>query len=843
MKYFYQVISIFLLLTTVSFAQAQVSDSLKTMEYTSVERYELGGIKVIGASNTDESALLNIAGFSVGEEVEIPGDNISKAIRKIYELNLFENVEIVLQKTIGDIAFLEIHVTERPRYLRHKYTGVKKSRHEDLNKIVERFVRKGEILTDNTKLNIINKIKEYYREKGYLDAQVNIITEDDKRIKNALDVTIDVERNDRVKVENITFSGNKAFKARQLRSAMKNTRTKHRIFAKSTYEEDEYRDDLKSIKKKYREFGYRDVDILQDSIWRMEDGDLRIHLKINEGAQYYFRSITWSGNSNYNNETLSRLLGIKKGDVFNSSLLEQRLTYSEDGRDVSALYMDNGHLFFRANPVITAIENDSVDMTIRIFEGPQATIDRVVITGNDRTHENVIRRELRTKPGEKFSRSDLIRSQRQLVGLGYFNPEALGINTPVNPSRYTVDIEYDVEEKSSDQLELSAGWNQFSGIIGTLGLQFNNFSIRNIMKKESWRPLPTGDGQRLTLRGQTNGDYFQSYNFSFTEPWLGGNKPTSLNVGGYYTKLRSIGSGGTIFGRGYLSIMNGFVGLGTRISWPDDNFLISGRINYENIRLNDYGQDFYDSDGNIIGNGSYNNITLEVKLARSSIHNPQFPTSGSLISLSAQFAPPYSLLAPRDNYQDLSAQDKFRFLEYHKWRFDFDWYTTVVGNLVFNTNAKIGFLGYYNKEIGLIPFERYEVGGSGLNNQSIGLIGREIISMRGYEVNELEGNGRGGGSVFNKFTAELRYPVSLNPSATIYALAFVQGGNVWGQMRQFNPFDLKKSTGLGIRAFLPMFGLIGFDYGIGFDKPDLINSGAKWTSFGQFNLVLGFEPD
>ncbi len=822
------------------FAQAQEADSLKIIQYSEPQSYEIGGLKVVGARNTDESALLNLSGLKVGEVIEIPGDDITLALRKIYDLHLFQDVKIVLSKTIGNIAFLEIQVKEKPRYLRHHYVGVKKSRHADLNKIVEEFLNKGEVLTQSTVNNIQKGIKAYYREKGYPDATVEIISEPDDKIKNVLDVTIKVDRKERVKVDDITFSGNSVFKARKLRSAMKNTRTKRRLFAKSTFQYDAYLEDLQSLKEKYQAEGYRDVKITTDSIWRQADGDIRIHISIDEGDQYFFKDITWTGNSRYSDQVLSQLLGIKNGDIYNAALLQERLTFSRDGRDVSAIYMNNGHLFFRATPVVTAIHNDSVEVEIRIFEGPQATIDRVVITGNDRTHENVIRRELRTKPGHKFSRADLIRSQRQLIALGYFNPEKLNVSTPVNASRYTVDIKYDVEEKSSDQLELSAGWNQFSGIIGTLGVQFNNFSIRNLFNKEAWRPLPTGDGQRLSLRGQTNGDYYQSYNISFTEPWLGGSKPTSFNIGGYYTKIRPIYSY-RVIGDGYLSITNGFVGLGTRVDWPDDNFIVSARFNYENISLRDYPQDFF-SNGEPISNGNFNNLSLILRIARSSIGNPRFPKSGSEISLKVQLAPPYSLFTDK-NYTEMSPQEKFKFLEYHKWRFDFDWYTTIVGNLVFRTNAKIGFLGYYNEEVGIIPFERYEVGGSGLNNQSIGLIGRDIISMRGYEVQDLPGNRNGGGTVFDKFTVELRYPISLNPTATIYGLVFLQGGNVWQGLRNFNPFDMRKSAGVGLRAYLPMFGLIGFDYGFGFDKPELIQSGASWSKFGQFNLILGFEPD
>lgn len=822
-----------------TFAQANKTDSLKTIDYSEAESYEIGGLKVIGAEHTDESVLLNISGLKVGEAIDIPGEEITTALNNLYALHLFENVKIVLRKTIGKIAFLDIYVEEKPRYLRHNYVGIKKSKHDDLNDIVNRFLNKGEIVTHNTILNIKRKIQDYFKEDGYLDAEVKIITQPNERIENGLNLTINIDRGKRVKIENITFSGNSVFSARKLRNAMENTRTKRRIFAKSAFQRDGYEKDLEAIIERYHKEGYRDARIKSDTVWRNEEGDIRIHIVMNEGKQYYYRNISWTGNSIYSDQTLSKILGIKKGDVYNTALLNERLVFSMTGRDVSALYMDNGHLFFSATPVEVAIVNDSVDVEIRIFEGPQATIDRVIITGNTRTHDNVIRREVRTMPGQKFSRAALLRSQRQLVGLGYFNPP-IKISTPVNPSRYTVDIKYEVEERSSDQLELSAGWNQFSGIIGTLGVVFNNFSVRGLFNPEAWKPLPTGDGQRLSIRGQTNGEYYQSYNFTFTEPWLGGSKPTSFNIGGYYTKIRNITYGGYI-GNGYLSISNGFVGLGTRVNWPDDNFILSGTINYENIFLQDYPRDFF-ANGEPISNGSFNNLTLGIKLARTSINQPRFPTRGSTISLSVNLSPPYSMFTDRD-YTGLSPQEKFRFLEYHKWRFDFDWYATVVGKLVFRANAKIGFLGYYNEEIGIIPFERFEVGGSGLNNQSIGLIGRDIISMRGYEVDEFPANENGGGTVFDKFTVELRYPISLKPTATIYGLAFIQGGNVWQGLRNFNPFDMKKSVGVGLRAYLPMFGLIGFDYGFGFDKPQLIQNGAKWTSYGQFNLILGFEPD
>lgn len=526
-------------------------------------------------------------------------------------------------------------------------------------------------------------------------------------------------------------------------------------------------------------------------------------------------------------------------------MLNTRLQFSQDGRDISSLYLDNGYLFFRVDPVETAIDNDSIDLELRIYEGPQATIDRVVIKGNDRTNEHVIRRELYTRPGDKFSRSDIIRSQREIVNLGYFNPEALGINTPVNPDRGTVDIEYTVEERPSDQLELSAGYQPSTaftrgGVIGTLGVTFNNFSIRNIKNREAWNPLPQGDGQRFSIRGQTSGQNFQSYNASFTEPWLGGKKPNSLTVAGFYNRYAYGFEGSSTYQR--LDIIQGTVGFGTRLKWPDDNFVFRADVDIQTLRLNNWSG-FQDDNGRVVTAGVFHNYNLGLTLARNSINDPIFPKNGSLLSLKVQATPPYSWFRDAGFYQSGDVQKIYRYVEYVKWRLDAEWYTTLVGKLVLKSSAKIGILDQWSSKTGLSPFERFELGGDGLNNQTFGLNGRDIISLRGYEVGDIMTPFPGGAGVFNKYTVELRYPISLNPSSTIFVTAFAQGGNAWKQAKDFNPFDLRRSAGLGLRVFLPMFGTLGFDYGFGFDKPALIGTGHKWTDFAKFNIVLGFEPD
>ncbi len=810
---------------------------LPVMEYGAPKSYEIGGVKVVGAQYSDASALTGIAGFKVGSKIKIPGPDLPRAIRALWKLRLFTDVQINKEKTVGDVIFLEIAVKERPSLSVYSFTGVKKSVHEDLNPIANRFLLKGAIVTDNNKTNAATGMEKYFREKGYLDAKVSVVETIDPKKVNSVKLNFVVERNKKVKIQDITFAGNDHATARKLRKQMDKTHRKLKIFSASKLVASEYEDDKKKILKYYATQGYRDAKIASDSVWREADGDLRLHLNVEEGKRYYFRNITWKGNSIYDPKVLDKVLGISKGDIYNTELLENRLRYSQDGRDVSTLYMDNGYLFFNIDPTEIAIVGDSIDVDMRIYEGPQATIDKVIIKGNDRTHEHVIRRELRTLPGEKFSRSDIIRSQREIINLGYFNQEALGINTPVNPQRGTVDIEYKVEEKPSDQLELSAGWGGY-GVIGTLGVSFNNFSIRNIFKKSAWSPLPQGDGQRVSIRAQSNGKFFQSYNASFTEPWFGGKKPTSLSLSGAYTKY----SGATT--SNYLSILQTNIGVGTRLKWPDDNFVSNTSLDFQQTTINQYS--YFPG----LTDGTYNNFSLQQTFARNSINNPLFPEEGSKFQLTLHASPPYSLFQKNKSYQDLTTSEKFKWVEYFKWKFNAEWYTKVLGKMVMKLDAKIGALGFYNKEIGYSPFGRTSLGGDGLSNRQFGLTGRDILALRGYEEKDLPGNfssdatSTTGGTAFAKYTMELRYPISLNPSSTIYLTTFAQGGNVWQDFKQFKPFDLRRTVGAGLRVFLPMFGTLGFDYGFGIDKPDIMaNPSRKWTDFAKFSIVLGFEPE
>jgi len=824
---------------------AQTPDTLlPVVPYDKPAEFEIGGIRVTGAQYADAGSLIAICGFRVGDKIRIPGGQFAKAVQSLWNLHLFTDVQILRERTVGDKVFLEIVVKELPRYTRHSYIGVKKNQHDDLNGIINKYIQKGAILTDNVKAALVYAMEQHYVDKGYQNAKVSIRQYPDEKATNATRLEFVINKGNRVKIRDIQFSGNANVKSKTLRKKMKNTVRKRRLFKKSKLVRKDYEEDKISIEKYYNTVGFRDARIAKDSIWRDKKGRLMIHMDIDEGHRYFFRNIIWKGNTIYETKYLDQVLGIKKGDVYNQELLDTRLSFSQDGRDISSLYLDNGYLFFRVDPVEVAVDNDSIDLELRIYEGPQATIDRVVIKGNDRTNEHVIRRELFTRPGDKFSRADIIRSQREIVNLGYFNPEALGINTPVNPDRGTVDIEYTVEERPSDQLELSAGYQPstaFSrgGVIGTLGVTFNNFSLRNIKNKAAWNPLPQGDGQRLSIRGQTAGDRYQSYNLSFTEPWLGGKKPNSLTVAGFFNRYSNGFEGADNFQR--LDIINGTVGFGTRLKFPDDNFIFRADLNIQTLKINKYGG-FVDDQNRIINEGIYHNYNLGLTLARNSVNDPIFPRTGSLISLKMQMTPPYSWFKQKTFYDTAGVKDLYRYVEYVKWRVDADWYTTLVGKLVLKTSAKIGILGRWSTKTSLSPFERFELGGDGLSNQSFGLNGRDIISLRGYGTEDIMQKFPGGAGVFNKYTVELRYPLSLNPSSTIFVTTFAQGGNAWARARDFNPFDIKRSVGVGLRVFLPMFGTLGFDWGIGFDKPEFYGE-KKLSNFARFNIVLGFEPD
>ncbi len=846
------------------------SQTEDVFDYGNPGKYTIAGIEIIGAESRDRNAIKSITGLREGKTIEIPGDDIPKAIKSLWRLRLFEDVKIYQTKIDEENnIWLEILIKERPTLSRYTFRGTKKLFHDDLNDKLEDVLVKGSIVTDNTKELATIKIKEYFQEKGYLDTEINIIEENDERKDNAVKLIFEIDSKEKVKIARIDFFNNVKVNDWKLRRQMKNTKQKMTVFKKSKFLKDDFEEDKKSVIAFYNTLGYRDAQIVADTTYINLSDEMQINITVEEGERYFFGDITWQGNTKYTSEQLTTILGISKGEIFNPELLEKRLRFSLDGRDISSLYLDDGYLFFRVDPEETAVRNQVIDMKMVLYEGAQATIENVIINGNDRTHEHVVRREIRTKPGEKFSRSDIIRSQRELMNLGYFNPETIDVQPQVNQQNGTVDIVYNLEERPSDQLELSAGYGGFSGLIGTLGVTFNNFSIRNIKDRSTWSPLPQGDGQKFSMRGQSNGRFFRSFNVSLTEPWLGGKRPTSFTVGGVYSAYDY-----SLLGQGQLGIWRAFVGLGTQLKWPDDFFSSNTTLTLEGINLDNYSANIsrfivqeFDGKQTPINNGDFKNFSLRQIFQRSSIAEPLYPRRGSRVALTIQLTPPYSLFRKSDYWvldeegraqviadrlaelgsgyiptaEDIDLwvrqeenRNKFELLEYHKWRFDAEWYYNIIDKLVFVANAKIGLLGYYDEAIGISPFERFELGGDGLSNQQVGITGKDIISLRGYEDTDLPAFNQGGASVFNKYTMELRYPLSLNPSSTIYGLAFVQGGNSFIGFRNYNPFDLRRSAGFGLRVFLPMFGLLGFDYGWGFDKTE---------SFGNFNIVIGFEPD
>jgi len=856
-----------------AFLTAQIEKN-PVFDYSNPGQFTIGGVEIIGAENRDRNAIKSITGLREGETIEIPGDDIPNAIKALWRLRLFEEIEINQTKLEeGNIIFLEILITERPTLSRYAFRGVKKIYHDDLNEALEGVITKGSIVTGDMKDLASIKIKEYFIEKGFLDTDVIILEEDDETTDNGVKLIFEIEKNERLKIARIDFFENKYATDAKLRRKMKNIKRKNTVYKKSRYIKKEYKEDKAAIINYYRTLGYRDAKFTKDTMYTNIAGELEIKLTIDEGQQYTFGDISWQGNTIYTDEQLTTILGIKNGELFNPEQLEKRLRFSLDGRDVSSLYLDDGYLFFDIQPTEVAVHPDrSIDMRMAIYEGPQATIEDVIIRGNDRTHEHVIRRTLRTRPGEKFSRSDIIRSQRELTNLGYFNPETMDIQPKVNAERGTVDIEYNLEERPSDQLELSAGYGGVSQLIGTLGMTFNNFSMKNFGDRSTWSPLPQGDGQRLSLRAQSNGQLFRSFNASFTEPWLGGKKPNSFTVGLVYS-----GFDYSRFAQGELGIVRGFVGLGSQLKWPDDYFSSSSTLTVERIFLDEYQaaiSNFRVEQNNSIvdiNSGVFWNISLRQVISRSTILQPLYPRGGSRISLAAQFTLPYSSFRGSDFSTTLTADEiaeivnqnklergsgfeptaedldrwrneaeaarKFKLLEYHKWRFDAEWYYNIVDKLVFATSAKVGILGFYDKQIGFSPFERFELGGDGLNNQQVGITGKDIIKLRGYDDEaDFPINDDGGATIFNKYSMELRYPISLNPSSTIYGLVFVEGGNSFLGFKNYNPFDLKRSVGGGLRVFLPMFGLLGFDYGWGFDRD-------RTSGFGEFQIIIGFEPD
>ena len=790
--------------------------------YENPKEFEVGPIRIIGAENFDHNAIRLIAGIRQGQKILIPGQIINNAIKNLWQEGLFSKVNIYAEKEINGIIYLVIELAPRPKLSKFKFKGINRREADKIREEIALYA--GKTISENLIFNTTNKIRGFFREKGYYNINVQINRLADTVINYSEIFLIDIKKGQKVKISNIEIVGNNSVPSWKLKLAMKDTKKYNffRFWKRSKLTMSNYEKDKNAILKKFNKIGLRDAAIVHDTIMFNDKSDILINIQIDEGEKYYFGEFEWIGNTKYSSSFLDTLLGIKKGDIYNKDLLDQRLNGSPDERDIRSLYMNRGHLFFNLLAVETNVKNNYINHQVRILEGKEARIGDIMIRGNTKTNDKVILREIRTKPGDIFNKSDIMRTQRELAQLGFFNEQAFQVNPIPNPSTGTVDIEYVVEEKSSDQIELSGGYGGAGlttrgGIIGTLGLTFNNFSTKKFFKKESWTPLPGGDGQRLSIRAQTSGRFYQGYNFSFTEPWLGGRKPNSMSFWVNHTALSSSGtlrSDPDYTGVGITGIG---VGMGRRKKWPDDYFSAYYELAYQYY---DVVRDFRFP---LIEEGYANDIALKYVLQRSSVSSPIYPQNGSNFSFTAKATLPYSLFDGVD-YIDATTNQRIKYLEYYKFKLTGEWFLPVSPDkkLVLMSRFGYGFMGAYNADKGVTPFDRFVMGGSGLTG--VGQIGgREIIALRGYEDQTVSSDG--GDPLIAKYTLELRYPISLNPSATFYALTFLEAGNTFPSFKEFNPFNVKRTAGIGIRVFLPMFGMLGLDYGLGFDQLDVWSNG------------------
>jgi len=887
--------------TTVEPVTSLDADLLNIFNQKIPQKYKIASIKVAGNKYFDEALLLSVAGLNVGDEITIPGgDNFSKAINKLWAQNYFSDVAIYIVKLDGNNINLEINVQERPRLSKYFFKNITKSESEDLGPKTGLVV--GRVVTENMKINAMDAISKFYFEKGFRNVKTTIDLKKDTAFDNSVTLTFYVNKGTKVKINQINFVDN-TVNEQKLKKQLKGTKEMTRLtlhptadtggfanpthytfgdylsdkgyltfsktkrvldpyirmnlFSSAKFSEKKYEEDKEKLLGYYNSLGFRDANIVKDTQYYNSKGNMNIDIKVDEGHKYYFGNITWRGNTKYPDSLLTVILAIKRGDTYNLDLLNKKLgkSISPEGGDISGLYMDDGYLFFRVDPVETAVYNDTIDFEIRITEGPQATFKNIRITGNDRTKDYVIRRELRTLPGEKFSRTDVIRSQREIANLGYFDQEKINPNIVPNPDDGTVDVTWQVAEKSSDQLELSAGFGGGIGLTGTVGVSFNNFSVKNIFHKEAWDPLPVGDGQKLSLRIQSNGRAYRSYNVSFTEPWLGGKKRNAFTVSLYSTKFANAYNPYTGQYEKLAADTSNFrtvgfsIGLQKQLKWPDDYFSFGVSLNLAQYRLTNY----YISPTSLPGynNGYSNNLNVRFTLARYSLDQQIFPRSGSNFSLSLAITPPYSLIDPNIIYNE----NPWKWVEYHKWRFTGEWYVPIgkpAGadrnrQFVMKLAAKFGYLGKFRNSLDVSPFERFQVGDAGISN-SYALLGYDIVAHRGYPVYQtsdprVNPDQQGASeyfTIFNKYTLEMRYPFSTSSSSTIYGLTFFEAANGWYSFKDYNPFQLRRSVGVGVRFFLPMFGLLGFDYGIGLDR---YTQGSSLKNAARFTFMLGFEPD
>ncbi|MCP3895639.1 MULTISPECIES: outer membrane protein assembly factor BamA [Bacteroides] len=832
------------------------------------KKLEIADIKVEGVKNYEDYVLIGLSGLSVGQTISIPGDEITGAIKRYWRHGLFSNVQITAEKIEGNKVWLKINLTQRPRISDIRYHGVKKSERQDLE--AKLGLVKGSQITPNLVDRAKVLIKRYFDDKGFKNAEVIISQKDDTANPNQVIVDVNIDKKEKVKVHAITIEGNKALSDSKLKRVMKKTNEKGKLlnlFRTKKFVNEKYEEDKQLIIDKYNELGYRDARIVKDSVSKFDDKTVDVFLKLEEGDKYYLRNITWVGNTLYPSEQLNFYLRMKKGDVYNQKLLNERISTDDDA--IGNLYYNNGYLFYNLEPVEVNIVGDSIDLEMRIFEGRQATINKIKINGNDRLYENVVRRELRTRPGQLFSKEDLMRSMREIQQMGHFDPENIKPDIQPNPEQGTVDIGYDLVSKANDQVEFSAGWGQ-TGVIGKLSLKFTNFSLANLLHPgENYRGiLPQGDGQTLTISGQTNAQYYQSYSISFFDPWFGGKRPNSFSLSGFFSVQTDISSqyyNSSYMNNYYNNMYSGYGGYGSynygnynnyenyydpdksikmwglsagwgkRLSWPDDFFTLSAELSFQRYILSDW-QYFP------VTNGKCNNISLNLTLARNSVDNPIFPRSGSDISLSAQLTPPYSLFdgvdySKYDQYNQNDVNKMHKWVEYHKWKFKSKTYTALSSAVkcpVLMTRAEFGLLGHYNK-YKKSPFETFDVGGDGMTGYSS--YATESIALRGYENSSLTPYRGLEGYAYTRLGVELRYPLMLETSTNIYVLGFLEAGNAWHDIKNFNPFDLKRSAGVGVRIFLPMIGMMGIDWAYGFDKVQ----GSKDAGGSRFHFVLGQE--
>lgn len=840
-----KVIFIAIFVAAGTLVSSQTGSALKIGEtkfsYKSPKKYTIVETRFSGSHSYDDKRLLQMTGLTPGRLITVPGDDVSLAIDKLWKIGDFSDIQVSALKTIGSDIWLDIHLIEKQVKGSTSFVGdMTKSEQKDL---IEAYnMPYGTKYSMNSILRLKRITRSYFVDKGYYRAKVDLIEKPDTLTgKPATRFIVKVDKGEKIKINSINISGNEQVKSSRLKRKMKKTKEKKwwRFWSRSKFLPGEFKNDKQNIVDLYRKESFRDAEITFDTVYNFDANTVNIDLKVNEEGKYYIRNITWVGNTKYRSTFLDTILGIERGDEYNSATLNSRLQMNPAGTDVASLYMDKGYLFFNVTPVEVSVENDSVDLEMRIYEGKQARVNRIIIKGNTRTSEHVIRREIKTKPGDLFNRNDAVRTNQLLSQLGYFNPETIGINPKPNQQDGTVDIEYSVEERPSDQIELSGGWGA-GRVVGTVGVSFNNFSLRKFFKWDQWKPLPSGDGQRLSLRGQSNGLFFNSINFSFTEPWLGGKKPNSFSVSGWRSRQSLDGKPNSDATAQNIIIKGLSTGLGIRLKRPDEYFNLFGEISYQHYKLNNFGSIF------TFANGVANNLSARVALTRSSIDQPIYPRQGSSFTLSYKFTPPYSLingLTDESDFEGISDQERYRWLEYNKVKFSSSFFTSLSKNkkLVLNARMGLGFLQEWNKALGPSPFERFYLGGSGLTG--FNLDGREIIALRGYDDNSI--SPQQGGLLISKYTLELRYPVSLNPNATIYGLAFTEAGNTWNDWKKYNPFSVKRSAGVGVRIFLPMFGLMGLDYAWGFDALDPGAQGygtpLETLRKGQFHFTIGMN--